>query len=106
PVVDARPGPGQLRLVRVLAVVLHQCKVDMTIGHVTRDVLAVARGLDFLESKYFAVKLRSLLEIVDFEGNMHDARHGELQGMRRRAATPRKQLNSLLARHGGPSART
>src|SRR5687767_6043145 len=73
--VDARPEPGGARLRRVLAVILDQRQVDSTVGQMPRGVVSHLAGFHLDKAERFLVKLRRLLQIIDFKSDMNDARH-------------------------------
>ena len=77
-VMDAGTGPGELRLLLLLAVVDHQGEVDIAVGHVPRDVAAGMAGLGLVDAEHVLVELGRLFQIFDLEGDVHDAGHGAL----------------------------
>src|SRR5262245_56197841 len=51
PVMNARPGTGEHRVLAVVAVPLHQCDVEIAVSQVARDMVAVRRGVELLEAE-------------------------------------------------------
>src|SRR6185312_6615660 len=78
PMMDAGALAGELRLLDILGIVEHEGEVDIAVGHVARDVAAGIALAGALEAEDLLVEFGGLLEIVDLDGDMHDARHGLL----------------------------
>src|SRR5262249_33068480 len=75
PMVDAQTGTGKLRLLDIFAVVYHQGEIDVSVCQVSRDMPARISCADLAKVEHLFIKLASLLQIVDFDGDVNDARH-------------------------------
>src|SRR5258706_3883585 len=73
PMVEPRAGACELGFGGVLAVIDHEGEVDMPIGQMARDVLAVAAGLGVLEAEDFGIELSCLFKVIDLDGEMDNA---------------------------------
>src|SRR4029450_7319748 len=74
-VMDAGPGPRELRLRLVLAVVGHQREIDGAFGHVPRGVAARMAGLELVDAEDVLVELGGLFQVLDLERDVDDASH-------------------------------
>src|SRR5262245_57502512 len=73
---NARAGAGEHRVLAVVAVPLHQREIEIAVGHVARDVVPVRRGVELLEAEDVLVERGRLVEVVDSERKVDDARLG------------------------------
>src|SRR5262249_60991220 len=73
---NAWAGAGQHRVLAVIAVPLRQRDIEVAVGQVARDVVAVRRGVELLEAEHVLVERGRLVEVADLERKVHDARLG------------------------------
>src|SRR5262249_9641438 len=76
PMVDTRTGTGKLRLLDIFAVVYHQGEINISVCQMSRYMPARVSRAGFAKPEHLFIKLRCLLQIVDFDGDVNDARHG------------------------------
>jgi hypothetical protein len=69
------PGPESWRLLDIFAVVDHQGEIDVSVCQVSRDMPARIACAGLTKAEHFFIKLGCLLQIVDFDRDVNDARH-------------------------------
>jgi len=74
-VMDVRSQSGSAGFRRLLAVILDQSKIDSPVSEMARGMISDLTRFHFHKAKALFVKLRRLLEIIDFERAVNDARH-------------------------------
>ena len=69
-------GPNPKRaLPPIPAVILDQSKIDSPVSEMARGMISDLTRFHFHRAQALFVKLRRLLEIIDFERAVNDARH-------------------------------
>src|SRR5262249_743668 len=73
PMVNARSGTGQHRILAVFPVPFHQREIDVSVGQVTRHVIAMWGGAVQFEIENVFIKPGRLFEIMYLQGEVNDA---------------------------------
>src|SRR4051794_18344884 len=76
PVMDAGAGAGEHGALAIVAVPLHQRNIEIAVGQMAGDVIAMLGGAAHLEAEHGLIERGGFLDIGYLQGQMHDARLG------------------------------
>src|SRR5215204_960041 len=74
PMMDARARTCRHYRLALVALPLHQRDVEVSVGHVARNMEAIFGVAELFESEHGLVEIRRLLQVVDLEREVNDAR--------------------------------